>query len=282
MQNNEQNIDFYSFSINSLEKIYSVFSKKFDECKNTLSEDSIHDARVTTRRFRALLALLIRYYDTVYSKKLRKELKIILELLNPLRDIQVQIIAVKKMISKLPVLSGFLSYLNEQEKDLSARIGKEIIKIDKDCIEGLVFFLKFELKNKYHNKIINISEFKLFVRESYDDVINKRQNAIPSQLRTIHNLRLSFKKYRYTCEFFKTILEIDDNKFKRMKGYQNILGSIQDNSVLLGLLQGYLKESKNQYNAEFIPIVTKIINKRTKLVFNLMTKHDYLTALEVN
>jgi len=66
-----------------------------------------------------------------------------------------------------------------------------------------------------------------------------------------------------------------------MKGYQNILGSIQDSNVLLSLLQNYIIESKNQFNAEFIPIVTKIINKRTKLVFSLMTKHDYLTALEI-
>jgi len=281
MQNNQQNFDFYTFSQNSLEKIYSVFSKKFLECRNELSEGSIHDARVTTRRFRALLTLMIRYYNSVYARELRKELKVILELLNPLRDIQVQIITVRNMAVKQPVLSGFLEYLLDLEIEYSAKISKEIQKLDIGSIEGLVFFLKMDLKNKYRMKSIDLSEFKKFIADSFADVVSKRENAIPSQLKTIHDLRLSFKKYRYTCEFFKTILDIDETKFKRMKGYQNILGSIQDNNVLLSLLQSFMKTLKNQKNTEYIPIVTKIINKRTKLVFNLMTKHDYLTVLEV-
>ena len=281
MQNNDLNIDFCAFSIKSIEKVYSVFSAKFTDCRKTLSEDSIHDVRVTTRRFRSLLSLIINYYESPYSRQLRKELKKVLVLLNPLRDIQVQMIAVKKMIGKLPVLNGFLEYLSNKEKDLTEKIGREFVNLDSASIEGLVFFLKMDMKNKFRNRFIDISAFQSFAKDSYSDVITKRVNAIASELKTIHDLRLSFKKYRYTCELLKSILNIEDNKFKRMKGYQNILGSIQDNNVLLSLLQNYLKESKNQNNAEFIPIVTKIINKRTKLVFHLMTKHDYLTVLEV-
>ena len=63
--------------------------------------------------------------------------------------------------------------------------------------------------------------------------------------RTIHRLRIAFKRFRYLCELLEPFLSgVTETRLERMRHYQGASGEIQDLAVLLARLERAVKKEE--------------------------------------
>ncbi len=289
------------------ERLSYLFLKRFNKCKSFFSENSVHDLRVSIRKLSALCYALKVFSDSPYLLSISKEIKKHLKLLNPLRDTQVQILAVQNMFFSYPLLIDFYKYLLNLEKELIAKINKNLQKINLDFFEYLVLFLKIDLK-KIHfenfdiQKIIELKSDIFFEITDYFEGISKIllnspnikqeekkfNNFVDSFeikkewteiLGKIHKLRLNFKRYRYLSEIIKNVTNSDSQILKKMQGIQDQLGEIQDSQVFLNSIRNFYKNSNTIYNYRLNKVFKDLIKKQNQSVINFFNNKEELLSL---
>lgn len=293
--------------LKEFERLANLFSKRFIKCKSFFSENSVHDLRVSIRKLTALLYALNVFSDSPYFLSISKEIKKHLKLLNPLRDTQVQILAVQNMFYTYPFLIDFYKFLLNNEKELIYNINKKLLKINLDFFESQVLFLKIDLKKVHFecydfDKLIKIkSEAFNHIINYFDDInkllsdssilkieeirINKILNSFNLEnersdiLGKLHRLRLYFKRYRYISEIINNVISSNSQNIKKMQGIQDKLGEIQDSQIFLNSLNSYYKNSNTIYNYRINKVIKNLIAKQNQLVIDFCNDKEALLSL---
>lgn len=261
--------------INSLDNVLNYYNKNSLEVWNKFSEKSVHDLRVTIRRFLALLNVLNKDLTNGYIKLLRKQLKKELKLYNPLRDNQVQMIKIGKLSELFPILNNYLIYLSENELTILNSIKEKIDNKFAGEITESVFFLKIQLKQMIPKSGITKNHLINAAFNEYLSVLEMAKILNKNDLQSFHQLRIAFKKFRYTMEFLKPILNLSDNYYKKLKTFQDILGDIQDNRVLLENLNYWILNYDITNQSKYLSVIEFLINSRKNL-FNKLNKRIIL------
>lgn len=261
--------------INSLDNVLNYYNKNSLEVWNKFSEKSVHDLRVTIRRFLALLNVLNKDLTNGYIKLLRKQLKKELKLYNPLRDNQVQMIKIGKLSELFPILNNYLIYLSENELTILNSIKEKIDNKFACEINESVFFLKIQLKQMIPKSGITKNHLINAALNEYLSVLEMAKILNKNDLQSFHQLRIAFKKFRYTMEFLKPILNLSDNYYKKLKTFQDILGDIQDNRVLLENLNYWILNYDITNQSKYLSVIEFLINSRKNL-FNKLNKRIIL------
>ncbi len=272
MRTKRLNTRFNIYLLDNLKNYSEVFEQKFLDCRSSLSETNVHDLRVSMRRLMAFTNLIYNVYSDRYTKSVFKELKKILKALNPLRDVQVQMLAIEQNLESAPYLTNYFHYLKLKEESLIDDIKHQLTDSYINTIVGLVLFIRIELKNKLRQEQFDIQAFYQKTHESFNLMLEKSKQIIPEVIDTIHFLRLAFKKYRYTLEVMKPYSEINNKTMRKMKKIQDILGAIQDNNVQFELIDTYLKSIDETSAIIYSPFITIILSRRKRMVSSLMTK----------
>lgn len=238
--------------------------------------EGIHDMRVAARRIRAALKVFNRILpDKV--KKIRTELQKLFRLLGKKRDLDV-----------------FLAFILHSLKSKSNSYPKLAAQIDKSQKQILA-----KLKSKYFEEMMGELE-KLNTIPSEQNVLKESIKRIRKALKrvleispafdanvddmTLHKLRISVKKLRYTCEFFKPIFNkyvCSLNSFieKTIK-IQDALGEHQDAIAGISMLIQYEKQFSKE---EFLKIQKNYELKKEnarKLFFKTWKGFFYGTGFE--
>jgi len=225
-------VDAKNALLNALDDRWKKFRAQQKACRDEFSEEAVHDLRVATRRLLALFDLLNSFITHKRIQKIRRELKEQLDDLDDLRDTQVLLADISEFICDLPELRGFQKWLQKNENSLlkhtrglvkSHKTGKLAGRVNKTpaLIESLA-------GAALHEQVFAALDLRFMrVLETYAAM---DAGNIPS----IHKLRVAFKKFRYTVEIARPLLEtFPDGNFKRMHDYQSMMGDIQDPEVAL-------------------------------------------------
>ncbi|MCX7735335.1 MAG: CHAD domain-containing protein [Candidatus Kapabacteria bacterium] len=255
--------------LNSIDKVLNFYIRNFQDVKKKFSEKSVHDLRVTIRRFLAILNVLNHHISIGYLIILKKRLKKELKLYNPLRDNQVQMLKIESLSLQFPILMNYLEFLRAKELELLNSIKEKINLWSIDEINEDVFFLKLQLKQELPKSRTGISDLVKSGYEEYLNVLERSAKLDKNNLDSFHQLRLAFKRFRYTMEFLQPILNPPDSYFKELKGFQDILGDIQDNRVLLENLNYWILNHDIQNQSEYLQVIEFLINSRKNLFIKL-------------
>jgi CHAD domain-containing protein len=88
---------------------------------------------------------------------------------------------------------------------------------------------------------------------------------------TIHQFRLSFKKFRYTLEALRPLLpSITEGHLKAMNEYQQKMGDIQDLEVLRSMIDAYAVNRGMKKDPGIIVAQNELIHRRAVLVDRFM------------
>ncbi|MBI5324845.1 MAG: CHAD domain-containing protein [Ignavibacteriae bacterium] len=263
------------FFVNALEKAFSNYSKRYNSCIKNFSDDSVHDIRVSIRRFIALLKLLESLYPNEYISRLKRVIKQQLKSFSKLRDTDVQLGNLKEVIHKEPVLYTFYNSLLKNENDLINGIRESLPDYNLIEIEGLVLFIRMELKKAITANPVSENQIITFAKQAFTRVLDLYEEANSEDLDSIHKVRLAFKNYRYLMEIIQA-LEADKNiNFEAMKQFQTILGNIQDNVALLRDLQSFISFQWEIPDDAYHLSIENILKQREELVkefFNYKNK----------
>ncbi len=243
-------LDLTSIVTGSLGERWQAVLKQTRRVRSRPTEKSVHDLRVAIRRLMAALDILRMVMPKSGTSKLRKELHAHLKSLSALRDTQVQVIEVESLVKEYPDFIRFLKLLKREETIRVKRASKEIVKMDLESMESSLG--KIISKTDTYRSIAPMREnsysilrgmlAKIFIRTT---VLRKQiQNADSQKIDLIHELRLVYKRFRYSVEILQPIFpRVSEPLLNRMSEYQRSLGAIHDKAMLISALDSYLKSA---------------------------------------
>ena len=216
--------------------LYALHRADYD-----IASANIHKLRVATRRLMSINCIIDVLSNDGYSTAIKKELKKVIKILNPMRDTQVQIKIVGKAIENGDDIEEFYLYLLNQEKkyldkyNAPNRSQTSFYKISTLLLWQKQYTETHIAKDKFGNTSI-IQAF-----ENTEKELKLRiENVNKSDDETIHELRLITKRYRYMVEIIAKLFPENQIHIKELKRLQNSMGKIQDLHVLLLELDRYI------------------------------------------
>jgi CHAD domain-containing protein len=270
--------DLRNILSSSLDKRWRRYCKELRRCQKKFSEDAVHDLRVATRRMVSTLDILVTLVPGVNLKPVRRELKRRFDALSPLRDTQVQIVAVRDLLPSFPQLKGFHFGQTLRERNLIRKVSKEIHRLrvrslDRALAAGrarLNAWLRVEAQSRAALAgVWQVADF------AFAKVVERHHAIDPSNTETIHRFRIAFKKFRYTLEALAPLLpELTEEDFEAMNAYQVRLGDIQDIEVLIASIKAYGRRRKKSVGDTLVPVLEELERKRRALIDSFLAAMD--------
>ena len=216
------------------------YCKRLASCQKKFSESAVHELRIETRRLLALLDLLdaLRVRDSL--KKTRKIFKKRLDAFDELRDTHVELSLLKPLRRDFPEAREFDLLLLRREKELIGELRQEIKAVKQARLERRLKDLEKHLRKsaKAKPKRARGSLAAAVLSDAFAQVVFLRRRVRRDNTKTIHQMRVSFKRFRYMSELLQPLLpRLTRKRLRRMQEFQSIMGDIQDMEVLLAGLK---------------------------------------------
>lgn len=240
----------YELLINELDSRGFRLTEMLALCSHEPHAEAIHQLRVSIRRYLAIIDVFgMLSGQRVSPKSTRSTLKKILDRYDHLRDLDVIIADLSAEPTIFNENSPFFFDLISKEQRLresgNVAISDRQIKtteiLVKKTREHATKSLRKVTTNQIYRTLDKIFKRCLTISEMID----------PEKPPTIHNLRIAFKKFRYSMEIFSdTLPDPPSDLFVRLRSFQTALGQVQDASVLIDMLDKFEREHPNNLRSD--------------------------------
>ena len=104
------------------------------------------------------------------------------------------------------------------------------------------------------------------VDRAFANAVARRRSIAPAKPRAVHRTRVAFKKFRYLVEQLRPLMpRAAGGSPGKLRGYQKLMGDIQDCETLLAALDKFMREEKSE--------------ARRLRKFRAAVKHDHTTLM---
>lgn len=235
--------------------------------------DDIHDLRVASRRFRALLNLFYPFLPEAGREELKKNVRKITRTLGGLRNIDEAQIFFKSRSTEMPNYEIVCLELSSLRAGELQRIVKSLKSFDRHSLDHSVRKMISGLHDKIivpHNRFSLLTYlFEASIRHYMP--IHKSLAAVtqPEHYSARHALRIAIKKWRYFFEIVEQILNCDyTGILDQLREYQTLLGQMNDIrefEVLLGSLK-ISKADQRQITKIFAQEEADLLHRLAQLI----------------
>jgi CHAD domain-containing protein len=234
----------------SLKTQWRRYCKRLRRCHERFSRDAVHDVRVETRRLLSTIELLGAFIPEHDIQKVRRALKRHLDIFDQLRDTQVQLGYVGRMADSFPDAHAFYDWLRKREARFTRTTRKAVKNIKTKRLGRCL--AAFEKEIRLQRKRISCERAFAIVQrainQAFARVAQRCRHVQADDTRTIHRTRIAFKRFRYMIKGLAPLLPAVTEEHRRaMRGYQCMMGDIQDMEVLLAALDKFVQ--KEEVNA---------------------------------
>jgi CHAD domain-containing protein len=270
--------DFRALMLGSLHDRWQSFRAELKRCRKKYSEEAVHDLRVATRRLISTLDLVDRIHPEANLRKTRRALKRQLDLFGPLRDVQVQLLTIEKMLSSFPELQEFHNFLVKRERKLTQRLGIELKRVKTGKIRKRIALAARQLATLPDTPAVQQEQRAEAIRAvemAFNRVIERKHVIAPTDGSAIHRMRVAFKKFRYMVESLAPVRgRASGKQLKAMNAFQGSMGDIQDAEVLLSNVQGYASGRGIEGEAALGRALEELSRRRTALIETFLRSAD--------
>jgi CHAD domain-containing protein len=160
--------------------------------------------------------------------------------MGPLRDTQVQLLTVRKLLPRFPQLGPFSTVLLMRElrcmEQIAERLGRVRMVVIRAEVIGGVRSLDQLLRVPETRAAANAA-LRGAVASAFARVAARHKQLTLANHGTIHRMRVAFKKFRYAHE----VLSRDASIRKRMNAFQTKMGELHDTEVILSSLRSFVR-----------------------------------------
>lgn len=256
--------------LRSMAERWQVFAGQVGRSRRRPTEKAIHDLRVATRRLIATLDIVRTILPDDICRRARKQLKRHLKAFSALRDLQVQIIAVRGLSARFPVLRLFLTVLLVREKVLLRHARREILGMQILPIEREVSDAENRLESLLADPVMRDATQSVVLGalgRAFTQAADLKAAAMSGKTTRIHRFRIAFKRFRYTVEALQPLLPgASKEMLKAMNSYQTRMGDIQDIEVLIGSVNNFARRRSRAAPIQFLRLKEYLINRRKELI----------------
>jgi CHAD domain-containing protein len=262
--------NFQALILDSLHDRWRTFRSELKRCRKKYSEEAVHDLRVATRRLSSTLDLVDRIHPETKLRKARRALKKQLDTFGPLRDVQVQLLSIEKMLPSFPELQEFYDSLLKREHKLMQRLSVDLKAIKTGKIKARVARAAGQLETLLDTPVAQQekrAEAIQAVEIAFNRVVERKQAIDPRDSASIHRMRVAFKKFRYLTESLAPVLSyITSKQLKAMDAFQGSMGDIQDAEVLLTSVRTFASKRGTECKAALAHALEELLRRRTALI----------------
>lgn len=224
-----------------IKKIRSDIKSKLDECRESMSVDSVHDIRVDLRKLMSISELTLNFKDV--DQKNRKFLKKMQKLFSSTRDIHVAMDYVKSNFDESEAIQ-FSEYLDTLRTERETLLRDELIEFNTPkLVKKIDRLAAAASSSEFRNNFLSTLRTRL--DDSFLEVVKNIELIDKSDIATIHKVRISLKQFRYLFEIHNLIFKDEKERLISLKSLQDWLGEIQDLTVLRKLLKDYHEKTGN-------------------------------------
>lgn len=249
----------------------------------------VHKLRVTSRRIRAALSLFEECYPKKEYKRWLKEIKKVTSSLGAARDLDVQILFLKKHRMKAENADIFeaMHYLLKIMEAQRSEIQKDVVRVLQEIKDLEVLtemkqtFERILISTKTKNNIIEWDTKTYMLAHKHiakrltgfqrmKVCVNKEKDVTQH-----HQMRIKAKKFRYTLEIFNTLYkdQLKDD-ITVMKTFQDLLGEMHDCDVWKDRLLGIMKEaSMTPELKKSLKLFSQYMKKRRHIIYTQFVDH---------
>jgi CHAD domain-containing protein len=273
-------ITFRGLLSDSLHDCWQSFRAEVKRCQKKYSEEAVHDLRVATRRLISTLDLVDSIHPEAKLRKARRALKRQLDMFSPLRDVQVQLLAIDKMLPSFPELQEFYIFLVKRERKLMQRLGMKLKRIKTSKIRSRIAAAAGQIESLLEAPSVQQgkrAEAMLAIESAFNRVVERKQAIAPTDSASIHRMRVAFKKFRYMVESLAPLPGLTTSKqLKAMNAFQGSMGDIQDAEVLLTSVQSFARKRGVEGAASLARAQEELSQRRTALIETFLGAADTL------
>jgi CHAD domain-containing protein len=270
--------DFRALMLNSLQDRWQSFRTELKRCRKKYSEEAVHDLRVATRRLISTLDLVDRIHPEANLRKARRALKRQLDMFGPLRDVQVQLLTIDKMLLSFPELQEFDNFLAKRERRLMQHLGMELKRVKTGKIRKGIAVAARQLEALPDTPDIQQekrAEAVLAIEMAFNRVVERKHVITPTDGPSIHRMRVAFKKFRYMVESLAPLRGRPISKqLKAMNAFQGSMGDIQDAEVLLSNVQVFAHTRGLEGGAALTHALEELSRRRAALIETFLGSVD--------
>ncbi|MBC7540226.1 MAG: CHAD domain-containing protein [Bacteriovorax sp.] len=265
MDTKSTNKTIYLCLAESLKENGASYIELLKSVRKNVSEESVHEIRVTIRKLEACLELL----DSlgIRHKNLSKDLRHIRKIHGPIRNMHVELESIKN-IEDMVNLKPFKIYLKKHVKKFEKNLLKELdhFSLEKKYKEIQKIVDKLLKKDipVLDEKAINPMETKL--QKTSKEFEKSKKSFSPNIPKSIHAIRITAKKLRYQGEILKPAINFDNINLRELKRLQATFGNIQNNNVLQKSINKYLRKNSNKGSRSVLKLQTYIAKEQNNLV----------------
>ncbi len=257
------------------------YRKQLKAARHEISEDSIHDLRVSARRMQALSGIIRGLDAHPRVKKLRRFIRKQLNELDDLRDTQVMVQEAQQRVASVPQLAPFSAYLQVRSGDLAGTAQKDLRKSQPSVLKPRIKKIRKVVKK--HSDDSDLVERLL---EAVDKAHRKTRGRFDkldaNDPNTVHRVRIAFKEFRYMVEVVQPFLPGYPEDYPgKMHDYQDAMGKVHDTTVLLEALKEYKQDRQQrgtsqppEFHAE--PVKVYYRERLTDLIRSYFQRKDEL------
>jgi CHAD domain-containing protein len=252
----------------SLNTQWRRYRKRLKRCQERFSQDAVHDVRVETRRLLSTIELLGAFVPERDIKKVRRALKRHLDTFDQLRDTQVQLGYVGRMAAAFPDAYTFYDWLRNRKARFTRTTRKAVKHIKTKrlgwCLAAFEKEIRLQRKRITRERAFAIVQHA--INQAFARVAQLCRHVRADDTKTIHRTRIAFKHFRYMVEALSPLLPaVTEDHRRALRGYQCMMGDIQDMEVLLAALDKFVQK-KEVSNAAARRMKKELVRWRQMLI----------------
>jgi CHAD domain-containing protein len=232
----------------SLDERWQCYQKQLGRFRRHLSEDSVHELRVATRRLMALFTLLSCVPDGAIGEKGRRVLKLQLKALNELRDTHVLRMFIEQQMPRFPELALVRDFLTRGERRLEKGLAAKLDRFKTRKLAKWINSLSAGLNRQPAERERQTQLLALALRgtaQAFSEVVARRELIDQTDLGSIHRTRVAFKRFRYMVECLSPAFTgLGKRQLRRLAMYQRKMGNVQDLEVMREYLDRFEQDHR--------------------------------------
>lgn len=208
----------------------------------------MHELRVASRRLLAQFGLLSCVVPSAALEKARRVLKRRLTALSELRDAHVQRMFIEHRAARFPELVGLRSSLKGRERRLvksaAGKVNRWKTRKLQRWISAAVADLTASGRGSRAQRRLASAVLQA-TAAAFAGAVGRRQAINLTDLRTVHQTRVAFKRFRYMVESLSPSLTgLSKRQLRTLAYYQRKMGIIQDLEVIQACVTRHLRENQ--------------------------------------
>ena len=225
-----------------LKRIWNIYRNRVRFSRKRANSKNVHDLRVATQKFQAILKLSQSIVPKPETKQLIQSLKKTRRKLGNLRDLHIE------SNLKETKVKHFSTYVGHEKKLAKKRVKKYLTELPLKEQKNL-------LAKVLNKKLLRTEKKRTLkqVRDLLDPAIqttlSRFKKALaettPEKMENLHRFRILAKQLRYQEEGMKAACGSTPFNLSKLKKVQITVGKIQDNNALLNTMNRYLTEKKH-------------------------------------